>query len=60
MPRWHAQSDTFDAQLACFSCVDLAVGTVQHIPTVEAFLEAGARPSEQALQRGTAGTPIMR
>eukprot|EP00887_Chlorella_sp_A99_P000687 scaffold5.g687.t1 len=42
------------------SAVDLAVGTLQHLPTVEAFVDAGVTPSAAALQRGVADSPIMR
>lgn len=42
------------------SAVDLACCVARHIPTVEAFVELGVRPSETALQLAEHAVPIMR
>ena len=49
-----------DQSAATTSAVDLAVGTLQHLPIMEAFIERGVRPSALALRRGAADTPILR
>jgi len=42
------------------TAVDLACCVSRHIPTLEAFLEAGVRPSEPALALAERAVPIMR
>lgn len=45
---------------ATLTAVDLACCVARHIPTVEAFVQRGVRPSEEALRLGEHAVPIMR
>lgn len=45
---------------ATLTAVDLACCVARDIPTVEAFLEHGVRPSEEALRLAEHAVPMMR